>query len=93
MLERLGRLCRILLAPVPTPGDRTEQAVRVIQRHLDEASRRRGGEVVEARDLDPAERAALASDLAAIFKSGERIPSGLDHGRGPASDAPGPPAP
>lgn len=74
MLEFLARAWRALLLPVPTSGDRTEQAVRVIQRHLDEASRRRGGAPVEARDLDVEEREALAQELAALLRSGERQP-------------------
>jgi hypothetical protein len=63
---------------MPTPSDRTEQAVRVIQHHLDEASRRRGGALVEARDLDADERQALARDLATVLGPGERQPLDLD---------------
>ncbi|MBI2320627.1 MAG: hypothetical protein HYU88_00635 [Chloroflexi bacterium] len=74
MLEFLARAWRALLSPVPTPSDRTEQAVRVIQRHLDEASRRRGGAPVEARELNDEERETLAQELAALLRSGERQP-------------------
>lgn len=77
MLEFLARVWRALLSPAPTSSDRTEEAVRLIQRHLDEASRRRGGAPVEARDLAPAERTALARELAALLRSPDRQPNGM----------------
>lgn len=82
MLDWLARVWRALLSPGPTSSDRTEQAVRIIQRHLDEASRRRGGALVEARDLNDDERLALARDLAALLGSGSRPPTdtGTPHG-------------
>lgn len=78
MLDWLARAWRALLASTPTSSDRTEQAVRIIQRHLDEASRRRGGTLVEARDLNAEERQALARDLATVLGPGERSIGGSD---------------
>jgi hypothetical protein len=54
-------------APETVEKNAVEEAIRVIQRHIDKEARNRWVEHLEVRDLCPRQKADLVADLAKLF--------------------------
>lgn len=66
---------RVVVAPERAGRDQVDAAVTIIQEHVERAARERGLPYLNVRDLDAHQKAALAQDLARLFRREDEIPS------------------
>lgn len=66
---------RVWVGPERAGREQVDAAVTIIQEHLERAAQERGVPHLNVRDLDANQKAALAQDLARLFRREDRIPS------------------